>query len=217
MGDEESGGALAITSHFFEFMEEPEFERGGAATRFAWELKDRTRYYIVFSTSAGLCRYVLGDIVETCGFFGGVPRIRFVRKGGASSNLAGEKLEEVHVNDAVGQALAGTGLLATFFTLVPDWSGSTPGYALHLEPATPATSEMLEALRRAVEDGLCRTCFDYARLRGSAQLRAVSLKVLAQGSYDRVRQSRVQDGSAEAQLKTAHLVADAATLPEFLR
>jgi hypothetical protein len=107
--------------------------------------------------------------------------------------------------------------MATFFTLAPDWSGSTPGYQLHIEPAGEVPKEKLQELVRRVEEGLCRVSFDYGRLRGGAQLRPVGLKLLAQGTYNGVRQSRVQDGSAEAQLKTAHLVGDINALPEQLR
>lgn len=220
MGDAEPGGALAVTSHFFEFMDEAEFERGGSATRPAWELQDRHRYYIVFTTSAGLYRYMLGDLVEVCGFHHATPRIRFVRKGGAASNVAGEKLEEVHANDAVGAALKEAGLLATFFTLAPDWSGSTPCYAFYVEPAPGSAARPpadFQALAEKVDAGLARVSFDYGRLRGGAQLGPVRLRLLPAGTYDKVRQARVADGSAEAQLKTAHLVGDAAQLPAPIR
>ena len=220
MGDEESGGALAVTSHFFEFMDEETLEKGGTQTRMAWELEDHKRYYILFTTSAGLSRYLLGDIVETCGFYGRVPRIRFVRKGGAAANVAGEKLEEVHANDAVGAALQETGLAATFFTLAPDWGGTVPGYALYVEPAPQCAAlprERFESLAAAVDAGLGRVSFDYGRLRGSSQLAPVKLRLIPVGRYEEVRQARVADGSAEAQLKTAHLTADANSLPEPLR
>jgi hypothetical protein len=220
MGDEEPGGALAVTSHFFEFMDEETVARGGTQTRFAWELEDNRRYYILFTTSAGLSRYMLGDIVETCGFFGRIPRIRFVRKGGAAANVAGEKLEEVHANEAVAAAFAKTGVTATFFTLAPDWSGPVPGYTLHLEPAPECASAPqahFDALALEVDAGLARVSYDYGRLRGSNQLSPVKLRRIPVGRYEEVRQSRVADGSAEAQLKTAHLTADVATLPEPLR
>ena len=209
MGDETPGGALATQSGYFEFIEESAWEKGGRETRTAWELEDGRRYYIVMTTSAGLYRYLLGDIVEVCGFHHATPRIRFVRKGGAACNLLGEKLEEVHLNQAVGKALEPAGLEASFFCLAPRLGGDRPGYALYLETRAavpPAFGAAADAL-------LGEASFDYARLRGANQLAPIHVQVLPPGSYDAFRQARVSEGSAEAQLKTAHLVADPAALP----
>ena len=217
MGEEEPGGALAVLSHFFEFIEEGAeggVEGGVESPRYAWQLEDGKRYAIVLTTSAGLYRYALGDLIEVCGRYRQVPRIRFVRKQGAASNLAGEKLDESHVNRAVGEALRTTGLTATFFTLAPLLGGERPGYILYLEPALEGG---LESLRAAVDAALGEASFDYGRLRAAGQLAPLSLRALPRGTYARIRQSRVQDGSAEAQLKTAHLVADVAALPPELR
>src|SRR5262249_39684206 len=96
MGEDEPGGALAITSHYFEFIPE-----GGGEPQPAWTLEDGKRYAIVVTNAAGLYRYALNDIVEVCAFHGRCPRIKFVRKTVAASNLIGEKLDESHVNLAV--------------------------------------------------------------------------------------------------------------------
>ena len=209
MGDPEPGGALAVTSHYFEFAP----EAGGPAMP-AWELEDGRRYRIIVSSSAGLYRYDLQDIVEVCGFHGRCPRIRFVRKSIAASNLIGEKLDESHVNDAASAALREAGVEATFFTLAPLPRAAVPGYALLLELRKPADPALLEELRRRTEAALGVAASDYARLRAAGQLAPLQIRQLAAGTYERVRQAKVADGSAEAQLKTAHLVSDAAALPE---
>lgn len=208
MGEERPGGALALLSHYFEFLEE---ESGRA--RFAWELEDGRRYAIVLTTSAGLYRYALGDIVEVCGHHEKAPRIRFVRKTSAAVNLAGEKLDESHVNQAVAAALRRQSVRATFFTLAPLLGGERPAYTLYLEPEKALSPE---PLRAAVDEALGEASFDYGRLRKAGQLGPLVLRALPPGTYARIRQARVQDGSAEAQLKTAHLVADPAALPAGL-
>ncbi|HUS67319.1 MAG TPA: GH3 auxin-responsive promoter family protein [Kofleriaceae bacterium] len=220
MGEEEPGGALAVTSHYFEFIPESDFDAGLRETRTAAELEDGRRYYIVLSTGAGLYRYLLGDIVEVCGFHHATPRIRFVRKAGAASNLVGEKLDESHVTRAVGGSLVQAGLEATWFTLAPELGGAEPGYALLVElaPASASADDAaIESLRSNVDRALGDASYDYGRLRAGGQLRPLVLHRLPAGSYQRVRQSKVKDGSAEAQLKTAHLVSDANGLPPELR
>jgi hypothetical protein len=214
VGEDAPGGALALDSLFFEFIEEQAFERGERKSVFAWELEDKKRYVILMTTHAGLYRYLLGDIVEVCGLHHHTPRIRFVRKIGATSNLAGEKLEEEHVSRAVGDALTALGLSSTFFTLAPMLGGERPGYALHFEAAGKRPdSETVARLEQLVDQHLGQASFDYARLRSARQLEPVSVVCLAPGSYDAWRQVRVKEGSAEAQLKVAHLVADASQVP----
>src|SRR5262249_9159954 len=123
IGDDEPGGPAAVTSVYLEFIP----ESGGDPVPLH-AVEDRKRYSIVVTNSARLYRYVLGDIVEICGYHHRPPRLRFVRKTGAASNLAGELLDESHVNGAVAAALRALGLEATWFALVADPTG--PGYDL---------------------------------------------------------------------------------------
>jgi hypothetical protein len=214
MGEEEPGGPLSITSHYFEFVAEDTFEAaddihalGSADFRNADQLEDGRRYYIIPTTSAGVYRYVLGDVVEVCGAYHGTPRIRFVRKGGASTNLIGEKLDESHVNDAVAQALRTTGVTTTWFMMVPnrDADQERPGYTLYVELASEASNDKLQELRKAADKALGRASFDYGRVVSGNQLEPLRVERLPAGTYDAHRQARVSAGNAEAQLKIAHL------------
>lgn len=217
LGDEEPGGPLAITSVYFEFIEATAYEAGSTATQTLGELEDGRRYYLVVTNSAGMYRYVLGDVVETCGRYQDTPRIRFVRKAGATSNLCGELLDEVHVNEAMRLELERSGLEATWFALVGDSSG--PGYTLHLELA-PACAEVgsvvLQEMAARVDADLGRQALFYGQHR-KARLHPLQVKRVDQGTYDRYRMRRMRDGTGEAQIKAIHLVADRSALPEELR
>jgi hypothetical protein len=92
-----------------------------------------------------------------------------------------------------------------------------PGYALYIELREGAESAQLEKIRARAEEALCGAASDYARLRRVDHLAALQIRALPAGTYERVRQARVLDGSAEAQLKTAHLVDDARALPDAVR
>jgi hypothetical protein len=218
MGEVEPGGAVAVGSHVLEFILEEDYLAGRyEAARPVWDLADGRRYAIVLTTGAGVYRYLLHDIVEVCGFYEKTPRIRFVRKAGAASNLAGEKLDESHATRAVGAALAAAGLEATWFALVarPPLDGGRPGYALHLE--LPAGASADEALVSAIDRALGAEAYDYGRLRAGGQLAPIALVRVPPGSYDRVRQEKVAAGAAEAQLKVANLIPDPTSLPAPLR
>lgn len=211
LGEEEPGGPVAVTSHYFEFVPEDDFERGGREAVPVEALEDGRRYYIVISNSAGVWRYLLGDLVEVCGRYRATPRIRFVRKAGATSNLCGEKLDEAHVNRAVGEALAALGLACTWFCLVAEPGGERPRYALHVEPAPGGA--VSEALAAAVDERLGAHARDYEAFRRLGHLAPVRLVPVAPGAYDTWRQRQVAAGVAESQIKTVHLVDDPSRLP----
>ena len=212
MGDEESGGPLAVNVHHFEFIPEAEYLAGRRDTLPVSALRDGERYFLVVTQSGGLYRYDLGDLLEVCGFWRNTPRLRFVRKAGAFSNLVGEKLDEGHVN----AALASLCLNPTWFALVP-CPGERPGYALHLELPAGMGSPDDAALAAALEGALARECHDFGRYRESGALAVTRIRRLPAGAYDAYRQRRVAAGAAEAQLKTAHLVSDRAELPPELQ
>jgi len=221
MGEAEPGGPFAITSHFFELVPEELAESvddprdlPASAFRTIADVRDGERYYLVPTTSGGLYRYWLGDVVEICGRYRNTPRLRFVRKGGAATNLVGEKLDEAHVSTSVGRALDELGLEHTWFMVTPSprEEGGTPSYTLHVELPQGFEGGVLEQLRAAVDRAL-RTSFDFERVRAAEHLGPLQIRALAPGSYARHVQRKVAAGSAEAQLKIAHL---GEALPEGL-
>lgn len=217
MGDESTGGALAVTSHFFEFIEESDFAAGRHRVRYAWELEDGARYAIVFSTGAGLHRYLLGDIVEVAGFWGAIPRIRFLRKHGAATNIAGEKFEEAHISEAVTKALLEVNAEASFFVATPRVDLKVPGYVLFLEPLRPLSAEARRAFPDIVDRAMGGVSFDYGRLRKGQGLSRVEVRWVRPGAYAAFRQRRVEEGTAEAQLKMSSLVGEESKVPDEVR
>jgi hypothetical protein len=213
MGDREPGGPLAIDSGYYEFIPEAAFERGSRETVGLEALEDGKRYAIVVTTAAGLYRYLLGDIVEVRGRYRSTPRVVFVRRAGAKSNLIGENLDEVHVTGAVAAALGALGLEPTWFALAPRLGEDRPAYTLHLELPVRPGDEQLRAIGAGVDDALRVHAYDYGRVRKAETLGELRVRCVPPGSYDAYRQQKMREGSAEAQLKTAHLVADVSALP----
>jgi hypothetical protein len=217
LGEDAPGGPVAVDVVYMEFIEEAAYQAGQRETIGVAELVEGRRYFAITSNASGLYRYVLGDVVTCRGRYRNTPCIHFLRKEGGWSNLAGESLDETHVNEHVGAALAAAGLETSIFTLVGD--AARPGYTLHLEPA-PASAgvsdEALAALAADVDDRLRRGVFFYNDPRAKNALLPVAVVRLAQGAYARWRERRMAEGAGEAQLKTQHLVDDPAKLaPEF--
>jgi len=142
---------LAVRSHFFEFVDP---ERPDSRPALAQELERGRTYVVLLSTSGGLLRYRLGDLVRVEGFVGRTPCLRFLGRADAVSDLVGEKLAATRVStvlDTVLPALFG-GLRPAFTMLAPEW-GAPPAYHLFIE--TDAPDARLEEAARAVERALC--------------------------------------------------------------
>ena len=93
---------LAVTSHFFEFLD----QRGDV--RLAHQLEKGKSYHVVVSNGGGLWRYRLGDQVECDGHVHATPSLRFLGRSGRVSDLRGEKLSEALVYQALQSLCAGT-------------------------------------------------------------------------------------------------------------
>jgi hypothetical protein len=220
MGDDEPGGALAITSSYFEFVPEDAWFAGERRTLRASQLKDRERYVVLTTSSNGLVRYQLNDVVEVCGFYRSVPRIAFVRKAGAQTNLMGEKLTEEHITRALTAALADTGQRATWACAVatlPTQSDDLPRYDLWVEPEDNLDDVGTAALRERFAERLGEVSVEIPRLRKSGQLGPVGLVRVRAGAYEGFRRRRIAEGCADAQLKVVHLVLGADALPVEIR
>ena len=82
---------LAVTSHFFEFLD------GDGNARLAHQLERGGEYEVVVTNGGGLWRYRLGDMVACIGHVRATPTLRFLGRAGRVSDLRGEKLSEVFV------------------------------------------------------------------------------------------------------------------------
>jgi len=191
---------LALTSHFFEFLD----EAGGI--HLAHQLESSRRYEVVVTTSGGLYRYRLRDQVEVTGFLERTPCLRFAGRAGRVSDLCGEKLDEQFVRDAVDRLNAppesvtgntpaestmasrspspggdgGRTDAIRFRLLAADTESHPPGYTLFLV-ADPVPD--LQSLATRLEDALCRNPH-YRHCRFLGQLRAVRVRAADPGSID---------------------------------
>lgn len=80
---------LSYYSHFFEFVSLDDNKIYNAS-----EIEINKKYEVIITTSGGLYRYCLGDIIEVISIKDNVPYIKFIGRKGAISDLFGEKLEE---------------------------------------------------------------------------------------------------------------------------
>jgi len=199
-----AAGVLNVTSHFFEFVPAEERDRPDAEFLTAEELESDHEYYVYLTTSAGLYRYDINDLVRVVDFYRRTPVIQFVRKGDGISSITGEKLTEAQVTAALLDVVERDGYDLAHVTACVEW-GEPPGYALYCEPARPWTEERCRRFLGAVDRALSVRNIEYEAKRTSRRLAMPVLKLVAPGSFTALRQQRVADGAPEAQVKIPHL------------
>ena len=235
--DDSSAGVLEVQTHFFEFIPVAESESLQPIVLEAHELEEGREYFILLTTSSGLYRYNIQDVVRCVGFLGSSPILEFRHKGAHISSITGEKIAESQVVESVRNACNLTGLSPQIYTLTPSW-GEPPGYTLYvgrlIESASSnlvadadggrsgvaATPEVVEQYEFAqvLDDDLCRRNVEYGEKRQTGRLQRIRVQELppdAWKSFTSARQSRA-GGSAE-QYKHPCLMPDPQFEEKFLK
>ncbi|HET6318034.1 MAG TPA: GH3 auxin-responsive promoter family protein [Chloroflexota bacterium] len=199
-----AAGVLSVTSHFFEFL--PEEQRDSPDPEFLTcdQLEPNRMYYVYFTTSGGLYRYDINDVVRVVDFYRDTPVIQFVRKGQGISSITGEKLTESQVTGALIEALDHEPLDVEHFTACVQL-GEPPAYALYVEGAARVSHDRLRRFAAAIDRALCANNSEYEAKRVTQRLGAPFVKRVAPGSYQALRQQRVLAGAPEAQVKIPQL------------
>jgi hypothetical protein len=204
-----AGGVLNLTSHFFEFVAEAERDDPNKTFLTADELESNHEYFIYFTTSAGLYRYDINDVVRVVDFYRNTPVLQFVRKGQGMTNITGEKLTESQVTGALVEVVGSRGFDVQHFTAAVEW-GEPPRYALYAELGESMTPERSREFITALDDAISARNIEYEAKRESQRLGAPVLKRVAPGTYQALRQKRVAQGAPEAQVKIPQLSPDMA-------
>jgi hypothetical protein len=199
-----SAGVLNITSHFFEFLPEEQRDDPNPQYLTCDQLESNREYYIYFTTSSGLYRYDINDVVRVVDFYRNTPVIQFVRKGQGVSSITGEKLTESQVTAALLNVVNADGVAIEHVTACVEW-GEPPRYAFYAEMGEAMTADDCRRFLTAMDRALCAQNEEYEGKRASQRLGHPVLKRVAPGSYQALRQKRVAEGAPEAQVKIPHL------------
>ena len=111
-----AGGIAAVTSHFLEFVAE---DAAAAPALCADQLQLGACYRLVITTSGGLYRYDMEDIVRVTGFHERTPIIAFVSRANRQVSVANERLTESDVTAAMAAATRRLGVRVPEFLFVP--------------------------------------------------------------------------------------------------
>lgn len=203
--DHGSSGVLTVASNVFEFVAVEELEAApdrASDWRFltVGDLEVGGAYYIFITTSGGLYRYDINDVVQVTGRYRETPEIVFLRKGRGMTNITGEKVSVNQIIDAVQEAARATGAVADHFKAEADASGSR--YVIRVEFTAPAPDATRKAFLAAFDMRLKETNIEYRSKRDSQRLKPPVLHVMREGWYERGRRAQVEGGMRAFQAKT---------------
>jgi hypothetical protein len=192
------GAALAICSHFLEFLA---VDAAGVCDtenpQLAQELERGQKYSVVLTTGGGLYRYQLQDLVEVVGKVNDCPLIRFLGRQNYVSDWFGEKLNEAHVSGILHDVFGALDLLPEFAMLACDTGTSVPGYVLYIECS--ASENVLHNAAARIEERL-RENFHYNYARQLGQLAALRV-FRASGAAESFVEAKRQSGQRAGAIK----------------
>ncbi|MEW6009342.1 MAG: GH3 auxin-responsive promoter family protein [Candidatus Omnitrophota bacterium] len=182
----EVGCILSIRSHFFEFIEVDNVpERNNL--KLAHQLEKGKRYSVVITTSGGLYRYKLQDVIEVTGFKRQCPLVRFISKEDKISDLFGEKLNEYHIAEILNKLLKKYSFSPSFSLLAPERDNGRYSYVLFLSLDEDEKRRIgigrLIKFRDQLEEGLAEN-YHYKYCRELGQLLKVRIFLVKDNAVD---------------------------------
>jgi hypothetical protein len=205
--DSVSGGALATDIHFYEFIPEEQADFPDPPTLLAHELESGRHYVVVLTTSAGLYRYVIGDVVNVSGFVGTTPILDFRYRHGNTCSLTGEKLTEDQVAGSVSHTASVFGLSLPLFVLCPV-AEPFPHYVLISELPSRSDRKIMSSFLDEFDRELARRNVEYESKRASGRLGPPEFWAPSPGSFAALRNERLANGASDVQIKVACLTRD---------
>ncbi|MCP5162814.1 MAG: GH3 auxin-responsive promoter family protein [Hahellaceae bacterium] len=192
--DYERGAEVAITSHFYEFID---LQCPDKRPLLAHELQLGAQYSPVISTGGGFYRYNLRDIVTCTGYTGKTPRLRFDGKLDRVSDLCGEKLHAGQIEQALSHARQQLNIKDSFALVAPATDQQPPYYCLFLE--SDASDAKLQQCARVMDDYLTGA-HHYHLCRKLGQLGPLMVQRVDSG-WERYQQTLIQGGQRAGDIK----------------
>jgi len=135
-GDDDAAPVPALSSHFLEFQQWPNGD-----FFLIHELQQGESYEVILTTSGGLWRYLLGDVVRVEGMEMNTPRLRLIGRADGVCDLRGEKLNPLFVAQVFAK------FTKDFALLSPCPSADPPHYVLSTTNSELSAVQVDHALR----------------------------------------------------------------------
>lgn len=215
--DNSPAGVLDLFSTFFEFVPVDEIDSSQPTCLLPHELQEGHDYYVLLTTSSGLYRYNIQDVVRCVGWHDRTPLIEFLHKGKHISSITGEKLSEIQVARAAEVASDKLRMHLASYALAPCFEGAIPYYGLFVELSDVGDRWTGNRLAARLDEELRSANCEYDAKRASLRLGPLRLRTMPDGAWADFDRNRLRTTGASAeQYKRPRLFADldfAASMP----
>lgn len=194
------GHILAVRSNFYEFKPLGETDN----TYLAHELEIGKQYEVIVTTSGGLYRYNLHDVVEITGYYKQTPLLRFVGRNHVIDHV-GEKINELQLSATLNKLQNNTLNNTRFLLCSPERDTQNQlRYTLFLD--TQDDTEKLQKFSEQLEESLMMN-FHYQYARQLGQLEKVRIYKIHDERNANViyLEKHFNDGKQLGQIKPAYV------------
>lgn len=206
--DNTPSGVLDVTTHFFEFIPEEEKHSAHPTVLLPHELIPGRNYFILFTTSYGLYRYDIHDVVRCTGFHEKTPLLEFLNKGSYFANLTGEKISEYQITGAMAAILKDLDVALNVYSVAPVWHDEQPYYGLFVE-SSELSIDLANRIAHLLEGNLRKANIEYDSKRESARLGPIRAFLLPPGTWQKWDRERLKKtGGTLEQYKHPCLIND---------
>jgi len=205
-----SRGTLSIHAAFYEFIPVDSNDLTSHLL-LAHELECGKSYRLVITTTAGLYRYEMKDIVRVDGFTGKTPDIVFISKCGDIGNIVGEKLSGTTIREAAARVAKNRGFEIKHICAATKASPSRYVFCLELIKS-PKNYEDIKDIANALDSEL-RKDIGYGNRRRDDLLLKPEIRVMPEGWLDSLYEEKMKTtGNTMAQIKLPVIYEN---IPEF--
>ena len=193
-----TGNVCAFRSHYFEFL-----EKDSEQVKTLGEIEKDKEYSVILTTSGGLYRYRLHDVVKVTGFFNKVPRLQFITRDNVVSDIVGEKLNVSHIEETIRKIQNDLDILFEFSMLAPYMNGAEVGYTFYLQH-----SEQREVDYKTVAELLSNELeqnFHYKHATKCSQLGPLKIFRILSGASEDYRSFHIREGKKMGEIKFSKL------------
>jgi len=201
-----SSGILAIQNNFYEFIPEEKINGKNPSVLLSHELEIGKRYFVLLTTTSGLFRYNISDIVEVTGYYKNTPEVAFVSKGQDMTNITGEKM---HVNQfilAINKIKSQYHLDVQQFRAVSNLQKNRYDVFLKIN-SEPTDIFLSDVLIPKLDELLSIFNIEYGQKRRSGRLEKPCLHIMDDKWEDEILKDSVKSGQRDTQYKWKQLSA----------
>ncbi|KAL9225633.1 hypothetical protein vseg_001534 [Gypsophila vaccaria] len=172
-------------------------------------------YELVVTNYCGLYRYRLGDVLSPIGFYNSSPQFKFVRRKNVALSIDICKTTEVELQNAIDNAaslLLKAGAKVVEYTSYANMK-KTPGhYVIYMELMSSGSSNL--GANSVIHETMMQCCLTmedslgmlYKHCRAEDSVGPLEIRVVSNGTFDKVREYAISKGASFSQYKLPRCV-----------